>query len=242
MFENRGYPRPRWSFLESPATFGLLAVNLCVFLVQYYLLTPHTRFWFEDNFPLSLDGLRAGHVWQLLTYQFLHAGWFHILVNSWAIFVFGRVVEQTLGWARMLGLYFLSGVMGGLLQMAGVWLWPSLFVDSSVVGASAGAFGLVAAFAALFPRQQLLMLIFFVIPVAMRARTLLGLSIVLSVVGIAYPALRPLLHRYTSSGLRNDILDPLFLNIGHAAHLGGLLTGFITALILKRGYAVQTHP
>jgi membrane associated rhomboid family serine protease len=242
MFENRGYPRQRWAFLESPATFGLLAVNICVYVVQYHWLSQYSEARFEDRFALSLDGLRAGHIWQLLSYQFLHAGWFHILVNSWAIFVFGRVVEQTLGWRRMLGLYFLSGVMGGLLQMAGSWLWPALFGDPSVVGASAGAFGLVAAFAALFPRQQLLMLLFFVIPVAMRARTLLGLSIVLAVFGIAYPALRPLLHRYTSPAVRNDVLDPLFLNIGHAAHLGGLLTGFVCALVLKRDFEPQTYP
>ena len=242
MFENRGYPRSRLAFLRSPATFAVLAVNLCVFIVQYYLLSPHEKFWFEDNLPLSLDGLRAGHIWQLLTYQFLHAGWFHILVNSWAIFVFGRVVEQVLGWPRMLGLYFLSGVMGGLLQMAGAWLWPSLFGDPSIVGASAGAFGLVAAFAALFPRQKLLMLLFFVIPIAMRARTLLGLSIVLSLVGIAYPALSHTLYRYTSPAVRNEIFDPLFLNIGHAAHLGGLLTGFTLALILKRDYTSQIYP
>lgn len=242
MSENRGYPPRRWSFLEWPATSGLLAINICVYLVEYYLLSPRAGFWFEVNFSLSLDGLRAGHIWQLLTYQFMHAGWFHILVNSWAIFVFGRVVEHALGWSRMLGLYFLSGVMGGLLQMAGVWLWPSLFGVEGVVGASAGALGLVAAFAALFPRQKLLMLVFFVIPVAMRARTLLGLSIVLSLVGIAYPVLHPMVQRYTSTTLRNDLLDPLFLGIAHAAHLGGLLTGFVTALILKRDYVMQTYP
>jgi membrane associated rhomboid family serine protease len=227
--------------LKTPATFGLLAINLCVFIVQTRLLSPHTQFWFNDNFPLSLDGLRAGHLWQLLTYQFLHGGWFHIFANSWAIFVFGRVVEEALGTWRMLGLYFLSGVIGGLFQIAGFWLWPALFGDGSVVGASAGAFGLVAAFAALFPHQRLLLLLFFVIPIAMRARTLLALSIVLAVVGIAYPALRPLLHRYSFTSFRNEILDPLFLNIGHAAHLGGILTGFVCALILRRDRAVLDY-
>ena len=66
---------------------------------------------------MSLDGLRAGHVWQLLTYQFMHGGFWHIFLNCWAIFVFGRVLEATMGKKRMLTLYFLSGVMGGLAQM-----------------------------------------------------------------------------------------------------------------------------
>ena len=57
---------------------------------------------FEHYFALSLDGLQAGHVWQLLTYQFMHGGFWHIFLNCWAIFVFGRAVETALGKGRML--------------------------------------------------------------------------------------------------------------------------------------------
>lgn len=200
---------PQWS-----ATVSLIVVNALVYVFQYYLLPQIApTFPFEGWFALSLDGLRAGHVWQLLTYQFMHGGFWHIFLNCWAIYVFGRAVEATLGKRRMLILYFLSGVMGGLLQMLLAWLMPEHFGAEAVVGASAGAFGLVAAFAVLFPDQRLVMLLFFIIPLIMRARTLLWLSVALAVLGILLP--------YFGIGLMG--------NIAHAAHLGGILTGFLYA-------------
>ncbi len=72
-------------------------------------------------FALSVEGLRHGFVWQLLTYQFMHGGLLHLLLNCWAIYVFGREVEETLGRNSFLTLYFTSGVIGGLFQaLAGV--------------------------------------------------------------------------------------------------------------------------
>ncbi len=160
--------------------------------------------------------MKSGRVWQLLTFQFLHAvpqPW-HLLLNSWAIFLFGRVVERALGKWRMLRLYFLSGVMGGIVQMACTWIMPVHFGDAPIVGASAGAFGLVAAFAVLLPNQRLILLLFFVIPIAMKAKTLLWFSVAMAVFGMIVP----------------------YGNIGHAAHLGGILTGFLFARWVTRGY------
>ena len=74
-----------------------------------------------------------------------------------------------------------------------------------MVGASAGAFGLVAAFATLYPERPLMLLLFFIIPVSMRAKFLLLFSALLTVFGIVFPT------------------D----NIAHAAHLGGMLTGIV---------------
>jgi len=213
MLEDRDYmrqapARPRWS-----ATVTLIVVNALVYIFQYYLLPQIApAFEFEKYFALSLDGLRAGHVWQLLTYQFMHGGFWHIFLNCWAIYVFGRVVETALGKRRMLTLYFLSGVVGGLVQMLCAWLFPEHF-GGAVVGASAGAFGLVAAFAVLFPDQRLVMLLFFIIPLIMRARTLLWLSVALAVLGILLP--------YVGIGIMGSI--------AHAAHLGGIVTGFLFA-------------
>jgi hypothetical protein len=128
----------------------------------------------------------------------------HLLLNCWAIYVFGREVEETLGRTRFLTLYFSSGVIGGLLQaLAGV-LLPDRF-GGPMVGASAGAFGLVAAFATLYPERPLMLLLFFIIPVSMRAKFLLLFSALLTVFGLVFP------------------MD----NIAHAAHLGGLLTGLV---------------
>ncbi len=198
---------PQWS-----ATIALLVINAVVYLVQFHVLPPRISIRFEEYFALSLDGLKAGRLWQLLTYQFMHGSFWHIFANSWVIYVFGRFLETLLGQRRMLTLYFLSGVMGGVLQMLGAWVWPD-HLGSAVVGASAGAFGLVAAFAVLFPDRRLFLLLFFFIPIAMRARTMLWVFVAISLVGVWWP----------------------YGNIGHAAHLGGILGGFLFARRFGRG-------
>ena len=186
--------RVRWS-----ATVALLVVNVVAFIIQsaaYRFSTFRPTTWFA----LSVEGLRHGFVWQLLTYQFMHGGWLHLLLNCWAIYVFGREVEETLGRNSFLTLYFTSGVIGGLFQaLAGVLLGGSF--AAPVVGASAGAFGLVAAFATLYPERPLMLLLFFIIPLSMRAKFLLLFSAIITLFGLVFP------------------MD----NIAHAAHLGGMI-------------------
>ncbi len=188
--------RPAWS-----ATVVLLVVNVVAFILQQ-TFERFSNFPVDDYFALSTGGLRHGFAWQLLTYQFMHGGWLHLLLNCWALSVFGREVESVVGVPRFLTLYFSSGVIGGLLQaLAGVLLGGDF--AAPMVGASAGAFGLVAAFAMLYPERPLMLLLFFVIPVSMRAKFLLLFSGLLSLLGILYPV----------------------GNIAHMAHLGGMLTG-----------------
>lgn len=116
-----------------------------------------------------------------------------------------------MGWRRFLALFFGSGVIGGLFQaLAGVLLNGAF--AAPVVGASAGAFGLVAAFATLYPERPLMLLLFFIIPVNMRAKFLLLFSALLAVFGILFPA------------------D----NIAHAAHLGGMVTGIVFVSLATR--------
>jgi membrane associated rhomboid family serine protease len=221
--------RPRLLPPLEPATITILIVNLIVFGIQKLVEKHHDEIQFYAYFALSLDGLKSGYLWQFLTYQFLHASWPHILLNSWAILIFGGVVEQALGKGRMLLLYFLSGVLGGAVQMLGSLLLPGLMGDPYVVGASAGAFGLVAAFAAMFPGETLYMLLFFVIPLKMRAITLLRVSIIVGLIGILYPLIEPIVPPWTGINL-------LFENIGHAAHLGGIATGYVTAKIMVQRF------
>jgi membrane associated rhomboid family serine protease len=216
-----------------PVTFALLVVNVIIWLLESWAYRSHSSFPVEDYFALSLDGLRHGRIWQLLTFQFMHDvhGPWHLLLNSWAIYVFGRVVEMTMGKRRMLELYLLSGVVGGLVQMLGTWVFPGFFGDAGVVGASAGAFGLVAAFAVLYPRQELNLLLFFILPVRLRATTLLWLSVAIGVFGLILPWLKD------HSLLPLDILDGVVGdNVAHAAHLGGIMTGYLLARQLARGF------
>ena len=140
----------------------------------------------------------------------MHANWLHIIFNSLAIFFFGRPVEMALGRAHFLTLYLSSGVIGGLVQMLFALLFPSF--DESVVGASAGAYGLVAAFAVMNWEERFTLLIYF-IPVAMQGKTLLWVSIAIALLGMLTPG----------SGVAN------------AAHLGGILTGFFYVRQIVQG-------
>jgi len=198
MLEDRDYMRqpayhePRMSF-----TVALLIVNAAVFLVQLVASNSEIE---GRYFALSLAGLKHGFVWQLLTFQFMHAGWMHIIFNSLAIYFFGRPVETALGRRHFLTLYLSSGVIGGLVQMLFAYWIPAF--DGPVVGASAGASGLVAAFAILHWEERFSLLIYF-IPVNMTGKILLAVSLVLAFLGILTP----------NSGIAN------------AAHLGGILAG-----------------
>ena len=217
--------RPRWSW-----TVILLAVYGVVFLAQ--LITNH---FYPGNLvfnngevrvadgikiipgylPLSLEGIEKGYVWQLLTYQFMHAGWFHIFMNSWVIYFFGQELESWLGGKKYLALVLSSGVVGGVVQMLVALLWPQYF-GGAVVGASAAGFGLIAAYGAMFPDRELQMLLLFVFPVTLRARTFLIGSAVVALAGFAFP----------------DVILP---GVAHAAHLGGMAMGWFFVRKILQG-------
>jgi membrane associated rhomboid family serine protease len=205
MLEDRDYMRqPDFYHRRMSFAILLLIINTIVFVGQ--LITSHSlqAQEFEGTYlALSLDGIKHFYLWQLLTFQFMHAGLLHILFNSLAIYFFGRPVENAFGGKRFLTIYFVSGVIGGLVQMLFALLIPSF--DGPVVGASAGASGLVAAFAVLNWNQPFTIFLYF-LPVTMRGKTLLWVSIALAVVGMLTPS-----------------------NVANAAHLGGILTGFIFA-------------
>jgi membrane associated rhomboid family serine protease len=191
----------------------LLITNVVVYLVRAYMRSKHPAFPLDQHFGLSLDGVRHGYLWQLLSFQFLHGGIFHLLLNSWGIYVFGPPVEQAVGRGRFLWLYLLSGTFGGIVHVVGSLILPDHFgvvtvghaiTYIPVVGASAGLFGLIAAFATLFPRQELTVYLFFVYPVTVTARVLLGVSAGIGLLGVF---------------LAGD-------NVAHGAHLGGMVAGF----------------
>jgi len=201
MLEDRDYMRQPEYLPRISLTVVLLVVNAIVFLVECFTLGSPPRFSLDNHFALSVEGLKHGFVWQLLTYQFMHANLWHILINSWAIYLFGREIEETLGPRKFLVLFLAGGVVGGIFQVIAALLWPEYF-GGPVVGASAGGFGLMAAYAVLFPERELTLLF---PPVTFHAKTMLIFSAVLAVAGIVFP------------------VD----HVANAAHLGGMLTGVV---------------
>ena len=95
MLEDRPYMRrpsfaPRWSI-----TLLLVIANAAAFILQNLLATAAPQIILNSG--LSVNGLSHGYVWQLITFQFMHAGWLHLLLNCFAIYMFGREVEEALG-------------------------------------------------------------------------------------------------------------------------------------------------
>src|SRR6266540_3032231 len=155
-------------------TIVLLAFNIVVFFLEYSN-GDRSKNWVLDYGALSLEGLKQGFIWQFITFQFLHGGLPHLVLNSLGLYFFGRPLEGQLGKREFLKLYLFSGVLGGVVQ-ALLGLTVPRF-GGPMVGASAGICGLVAAFALLAPESEIY--VGFLLPV--RAKYLLPLMIVLPV-------------------------------------------------------------
>lgn len=196
------------------ATMALVVANVVAFIFEclHYGYPPDARIFPNDPFALSWWGLAHGYVWQLVTFQFMHAGLLHLLGNCWVIYVFGRELEETLGLKKFLILYFASGVLGGLVQAGagglavhfGESAWALRFAGPTL-GASAGALGLLAAYAMMYPERPLMLLLFFIIPVTMRAKFLLLFCAGFALFGLLFP----------------------YGHLADAAHLGGIATGIL---------------
>jgi membrane associated rhomboid family serine protease len=197
MYGNRNFSnfQRRGNMLDS-VIVRLIIANVVVFIFQqlpvgmqiskYLMLTPKLV-------------LTRGYVWQILTYMFLHDSFIrHLGLNMFVIWMFGRTLEQVWGSSRFLRFYFACGLGGAVFSFIFAFNTP-------VLGASAAAYGILLAFAIMFPNQRLLL--WFVFPV--KARTLvIGLILLSLILGI----------RGTG-------------NIAHFAHLGGMAA----ALIMMRG-------
>jgi len=201
MLDDRTYMRTEYRPAWSMTTILLITVFAC-YIVQVILSAVLGGARVDAWFALSTAGMRAGRIYQLLTFQFMHAGWLHLLGNMIGLYFFGRAVEESLGRWGLLKLYLLSGTIGGLLQISLAFAFRNQF--DGVVGASAGVFGLIAAFATRSPDQPITMLIFFILPVTFAAKVFLLIEAVFSLAGM--------------SGMFHD-------NVAHAAHLGGMITG-----------------
>jgi membrane associated rhomboid family serine protease len=176
-----------------PVTAWMIKANVAVFLL--FLLLPSPRLY--DLLALSLNGIRQGHLWQPFTYLFLHASFSHLLFNMFTLYFLGPETERAMGSKHFLAMYLLSGVLGGL-----GWLWLSPQPYAACVGASGAIFGILAAFATLYPNREL-MLIF--LPVPIKAwKMVLGMAAI----------------EFFFAG------DPAS-GIAHTAHLAGAFAGFL---------------
>ncbi|MGZ3832064.1 MAG: rhomboid family intramembrane serine protease, partial [Mucilaginibacter sp.] len=180
-------------------------------------------------------------LWQIISYMFMHAGINHpehILFNMFALFMFGPILEYSIGSKRFLNIYVISGLGALLIQMlvqaievhgiTGGFTISHPELESSflqfgpnaqklfdiyntpVVGASGAIFGIVVAFAMLYPNMEMMILF---IPVPIKAKYIIPGYIVIELF----------------SGIGQFSGD----NVAHFAHIGGALFGFIMVKIWR---------
>ncbi len=190
----------------TPAVRALIIINALVFLAQAAL--SGTAF-------TSLLGLQVPDVftrlrlWQPFTYMFLHGGLLHIAFNLFALWMFGCEVEAVMG-TRAFTFYYLLTGWGAGWCVAGLGLLAG--EHSLTIGASGAIFGVLMAYGILFAERTLTLLVFFVLPVQMRAKTMVLLFGILEFV----------------AGVGNVLGQ-----VSHLAHLSGLGVGYLYFLLTR---------
>ena len=191
-------------FGPGPITYAvraLIIANVAVFLPSFF-----APVFFDNYFGLVPElVLTRGWVWQVATYAFVHADIVHILFNMLIVWMFGVELERRWGAAAFVKFYMVCAI-GAAATVIAVSLLP--FDDSramyiaSTVGASGACYGLLMAWALLFPTREILL--FFVFPVQARYAVMI------------FGALAFFSGLSSGGG-----------TIAHFAHLGGLVVGYL---------------
>lgn len=173
---------------------NLIIANVLVFIIQilFYNLIPITAY-----FALIPKDFMKGYIWQAVTYMFLHGGFFHLAINMYILWMFGRELEYLWGTKEFYKYYFICGIGAAFIY--------SLFNMNSmipVVGASGAVFGILLAFGMTFPRTKL---IIFPLLIPIDAKYAVWIFGVLE-----------FLYLLEGGG-----------NVAHLAHLGGLALGYL---------------
>lgn len=185
-----------------PFTQALIIANVIGFLLQLSfdgLMMQWFALWPRDG--TGFGALPLSAPWQLVTYSLLHGDMFHILFNMFALWMFGSSLERVWGAKRMAFAYVSAVIAGAIAQLV---VGAALETGSGpVIGASAGVFGILLAYALVFPHTRIMLLI---PPIPLPARVFVAL----------YAALELFLGvTGTQAG------------VAHFAHLGGLLGGWL---------------
>ena len=201
------------------ATFGLIGVNVAVFLFTTGLVPAQTANMnalglglipavVTDQATLAGNLVLVPNWATWLTYMFMHAGWMHLIGNMLFLWVFADNVEDAMGHLRFLAFYLLCGILGGAAHLV---LNPAS--QAPLVGASGAVSGVLAAYLILFPRVRVFGLAFNIIPISIPVWLALGAWIVLQLV-----------HLLTSHGGET----------AWWAHIGGLIAGAVLVLFMRR--------
>ena len=219
-YDSRDYYRPSgfrgFSFFP-PVIKYILIINGIAFFIQ--VLFENLNFgglpgWYILNRFFALNSIvgfdQAGQsynfqIWQLITYQFMHGDFFHILFNMFLLWMFGMEIENIMGKRKFLFFYLTSGIVAGLCQIL---LGPVLSNSAAfTIGASGAVFGVMVAFALFFPDRYIY--VYFLLPV--KAKYLIAFIVVFEFLSVGQMSF-----------------------VAHLAHLGGAVTGLIFILLDRK--------
>ncbi|OSZ81087.1 rhomboid family intramembrane serine protease [Chitinophagaceae bacterium IBVUCB2] len=204
-----------------PIVKNLIIINVLVWVAQliYDTSDGQLTMWLTSKIALYPVGDPDFNPYQIATHMFAHASYsgtvlnynivfFHILFNMFALYMFGRILENVWGAKRFLFFYLACGVGAAIAHLA---MQSIMGGNAPAVGASGAVMGIFIAFAYLFPNTELMII---PIPIPIKAKWLVLVYIALDLFG----------------GFGNLSGD----NIAHFAHLGGALTGFIIVFIWNK--------
>ena len=203
-------------------TKNLLILNILAFIAGIML----SRMGIDLNNILGLHFFLANdfHLWQVITYMFMHGSFMHILMNMFMLWMFGMVMENVWGPKKFLLYYIVTGIGAGLCQelaqyanyMAeGLNRYQYIATEMgripmenylnlwTTVGASGAVYGVLLAFGLTFPNERMFII---PIPIPLKAKWIIMGSIAMEL--------------FSAMSTTND-------GVAHLAHLGGMLFGFL---------------
>ncbi len=179
----------------------LLILNILAYFVES--ISP-----ISSMFGLYYIGAPNFHIFQFVTYMFMHGGFMHLFFNMFALWMFGRIIEDTWRWKRFLIYYFVCGIGAAVVQEAGQFL-GLIKPYSMTVGASGAIYGILLAFGMLYPNEKM-----FIIPIPIPIKSKYFV--------MCYAAIELFEGIASSDG------------VAHFAHLGGMLFGFFLILYWRK--------
>ncbi len=206
-------------------TYGLIGINVLVFLHEFSLSSRQLEQFIRvyalvpRDLTATLAGVPLNHpipVWAtLITSQFLHGGWWHLISNMVFLWIFGNNVEERLGHFKYLIFYLSCGVFAALCQWS-----VAMMSEIPSLGASGAIAGVLAAYVIRFPQTRVVSLIFlgfFITTIRVPAFILIGLFIIQNVIsGLA--SLQAAANMSVQTG-----------GVAYWAHVGGFVFGLILA-------------
>ena len=211
------------NFLERipPVTRSLLIINVLMFIAT--CINPGLM---KGLFAMAYPAATAFRWWQPLTHMFMHDGPWHILFNMYTLVMFGMVVERVLGTKKFLILFFVTGFGAVLLHTGVEYLQVRSFLKEytpvpysaqqvydmipRVLGASGAVYGVLVAFAMLYPEARMTLIF---PPVTLDAKWMVAIFIGIELI----------------TGITGTQVG-----IAHFAHLGGALFGFLLILYWRK--------